>query len=105
VTRERSGREVVEEVPVDPARATVYEHGWQSWSPATTYPADGTSWRPVRELTKIMGYRAGRPGPERGLRLVGPVAALDDWGLETTRRLLTDVPPPTPFSAIQEKWW
>jgi alpha-galactosidase len=27
------------------------------------------------------------------------IAALDDWGMETTRRLLTDVPPPTPFSA------
>ena len=24
---------------------------------------------------------------------------LDDWGLETTRWLLTDVPPPTPFAA------
>ena len=27
------------------------------------------------------------------------IAALDDWGLDTTRRLLTDVPPPTPFPA------
>jgi alpha-galactosidase len=27
------------------------------------------------------------------------IAALDEWGLETTRRLLTDVPPPTPFRA------
>ena len=26
------------------------------------------------------------------------IAALDDWGLETTRRLLSEVPPPTPFS-------
>ncbi|MCW2643583.1 MAG: glycoside hydrolase, partial [Dactylosporangium sp.] len=25
------------------------------------------------------------------------IAELDDWGMETTRRLLTDVPPPTPF--------
>jgi alpha-galactosidase len=26
------------------------------------------------------------------------IAALDPWGMETTRRLLTDVPPPVPFS-------
>jgi alpha-galactosidase len=26
------------------------------------------------------------------------IAALDEWGLATTRRLLTDVPPPTPFA-------
>ena len=26
------------------------------------------------------------------------IGALDDWGLETTRRLLTEVPPPVPFS-------
>jgi alpha-galactosidase len=26
------------------------------------------------------------------------IAALDEWGLETTRRLLTEVPPPVPFA-------
>ena len=26
------------------------------------------------------------------------LALLDDWGLETTRRLLSEVPPPTPFA-------
>jgi alpha-galactosidase len=33
-----------------------------------------------------------------GLRVSSDrIAALDAWGLDTTRRLLTEVPPPTPF--------
>jgi alpha-galactosidase len=33
----------------------------------------------------------------RGLRASSDrIAALDEWGLETTRRLLSTVPPPTP---------
>ena len=28
---------LVDEVPVDPARARVYAEGWQSWSPATWF--------------------------------------------------------------------
>ena len=34
--------ELVDEVPVDPARARIYAEGWQSWSPATWYPAGAT---------------------------------------------------------------
>ncbi len=66
--------EMVDEVVVDPARARVYEHGWQSWSPTTTYPVDATSLRPVREPTKIMSYRPGKPGPERGFQGEGLLA-------------------------------
>ncbi|MGC9670408.1 glycoside hydrolase family 36 protein [Planosporangium sp. 12N6] len=66
--------ETIDEVPVDPARARVYEHGWQSWSPTTTYPADATSWRPVRPPTQVMSYRPGRPGPERGFQGEGLLA-------------------------------
>jgi alpha-galactosidase len=66
--------EAIDEVPVDPATARVYEHGWQSWSPTTTYPVDGTSWRPVREPTKVMSYRPGKPGPERGFQGEGLLA-------------------------------
>ena len=33
---------IVDEVPVDPGTARVYAEGWQSWSPATWYPAGAT---------------------------------------------------------------
>jgi alpha-galactosidase len=66
--------ETVDEIQVDPSAARVYEHGWQSWSPTTTYPVDGTSWRPVREPTKVMSYRPGKPGPERGFQGEGLLA-------------------------------
>ncbi|NJC85824.1 alpha-galactosidase [Planosporangium mesophilum] len=61
-------------MPVDPDRARVYEHGWQSWSPTTTYPVTATSWRPVRPATQVMAYRPGKPGPERGFQGEGLLA-------------------------------
>jgi hypothetical protein len=59
-----------------------------------------------------MRYRSGRPAPATGFQGEGPdrralrglrassdrITALDDWGLATTRRLLSQVPPPTPFT-------
>ena len=64
----------VEDLAVDPARARVYEHGWQSWSPSTWYPVDGTSYRPVRTPTQVMSYRPGLPGPARGFQGEGLLA-------------------------------
>jgi alpha-galactosidase len=72
--RDRVAFEVVDEVPVDPAWARVYEHGWQSWSPTTTYPADATSWRPVPPGTRVMSYRPGKPGPDCGFQGEGLLA-------------------------------
>jgi alpha-galactosidase len=72
--RDRVAFEIVDEVPVDPAWARVYEHGWQSWSPTTTYPVVAVSWRPVRPATRVMSYRPGRPGPERGFQGEGLLA-------------------------------
>ena len=37
----------VDELQVDPATAVVYEHGWQSWSPAGLYRVTATSPRPL----------------------------------------------------------
>jgi alpha-galactosidase len=54
--------------------ARVYEHGWQSWSPSTEYPATGTGARPVKPVTQTMSYRPGLPGPERGFQGEGLLA-------------------------------
>jgi alpha-galactosidase len=48
--------------------ATVYEHGWQSWSPTTVYPATATSWRPARQPIQIMNYRPETPAPATGFQ-------------------------------------
>ncbi|MBA2575088.1 MAG: alpha-galactosidase [Euzebyaceae bacterium] len=66
----------VAEVAGDPARARVYEHGWQSWSPAGLYPATSTSPRPRRPEWLTMGYRPGRPAPGTGFQGEGLLAVL-----------------------------
>ncbi len=53
----------VVDVAVDPDRARVYEHGWQSWSPTTSYPPAAAPYRPVSELCRLMNYRPDRVAP------------------------------------------
>jgi alpha-galactosidase len=47
----------VGEVPVEPGRAAVFEHGWQSWSPSGSYPATAGAPRPISTNTAVMAYR------------------------------------------------
>src|SRR6266496_1218882 len=67
----------VAEVAVDPARGLVYEHGWQSWSPATCYRLGQPPYRPSSEDRRVMNYRPDRRAPEdayqgEGLLAVDP---------------------------------
>lgn len=66
----------VAEVVTDLERAYVYEHGWQSWSPAGLYPALATSPRPRRPMWQMNSYRPERPPPERGFQSEGLLAVL-----------------------------
>ncbi len=50
-------------VPVDPRRAVVYEHGWQSWSPTAAYRLDEVPARPVSEARRVGNYRPDRTVP------------------------------------------
>jgi alpha-galactosidase len=64
-------------VPVDPARATVYEHGWQSWSPTVAYRLDQPPYRPVSDLRRVGNYRPESTVPDgvfwgEGLLAVDP---------------------------------
>jgi alpha-galactosidase len=54
----------VDQVACDPRTARVYEHGWQSWSPTTTYAVDDRPYRASREATRIMCYRPDRSVPD-----------------------------------------
>jgi hypothetical protein len=46
-------------VVCDPPSARVYEHGWQSGSPTTTYGLRDRPYRPVGETTRVMCYLKG----------------------------------------------
>jgi alpha-galactosidase len=59
---------------VDPERARVHEHGWQSWSPTTSYGVGETSHRPIDPAMQTMCWRPGRPGPVRGFQGEGLLA-------------------------------
>ena len=67
--------DLIDEVEVDPARARVYAEGWQSWSPATWYPASARSLRPDgwpgQEWQHLMRFRPGTPIADDGLQAEG----------------------------------
>src|SRR4051812_8402633 len=61
-------------VAVDPARARVYEHGWQSWSPTTAYRLADRPFRPVSELRRVGNYRPDRTAPAAAFQGEGLLA-------------------------------
>jgi alpha-galactosidase len=52
------------QVRCDLAEGRVYEHGWQSWSPTTTYSPRDRPYRPSSEATRVLNYRPDRSAPE-----------------------------------------
>jgi alpha-galactosidase len=61
----------VDQVPMpDAERASVYEHGWQSWSPTGLHPAAGTSQRP-HAWQQTMRFRPETPPPSQGFQAEG----------------------------------
>lgn len=45
------------DIDVDPVRARVYEHGWQSWSPSVAYWLSDRPLRPGTDAARVMNYR------------------------------------------------
>lgn len=60
MTADADGFSQVAEVPVDPDRALVYEEGWQSWTPTTTYRLGEPPVRPPRADSRAHCYLPGR---------------------------------------------
>ena len=54
----------VASVPVDPRKAVVYEHGWQSWSPTCAHGLGERPARPVSEARRVGNYRPDRTWPD-----------------------------------------
>lgn len=70
----------IAEVVTEPGRALVYEHGWQSWSPAGLCPAAATSPRPPNAERQTMGYRPDKPAPASGFQGEGLLAIVPAEG-------------------------
>jgi hypothetical protein len=76
------------DLAVDPVSARIYEHGWQSWSPAITYALGDAPHRAATPDTHVMNCRPGRipdVGTFRGEGLLavsadGPVDHVVDGG-------------------------
>jgi len=64
----------IAEIQVDPRGARVYEHGWQSWTPTTSYGLDERPHRPVGEVRRTMCYRPERVPPDSGFQGEGLLA-------------------------------
>jgi len=56
--------EEVGAVACDRRSARVFEHGWQSWSPTTTYGLHERPYRPSGERSRVMNYRPDRSAPD-----------------------------------------
>ena len=63
-----AGFRIVDQVLVDPGIASVYEHGWQSWSPTDTYAVTRTSARPTTAWQQRMRFRPETPAPSEGFQ-------------------------------------
>jgi alpha-galactosidase len=79
---------VVDEVPVDPARARVYAEGWQSWSPAAWHPVEATSRAPQEQWEHVMRFRPGTAVDPTGLQGEG-LLVVDPGNGEPARRYAT----------------
>ncbi len=68
----------VGKVACDPATARVYEHGWQSWSPTTTYGLHDRPYRPTTEAVRVLCYRPDYSVPEGSFQGEGLLALQED---------------------------
>lgn len=58
-----AAQELVAEIPIDSGAAVVYEHGWQTTSPSSTYGVTERPHRPASIRNRFIGYRPGRRAP------------------------------------------
>lgn len=68
---------VIDEFTIDATTARIFEHGWQSWSPTTTYRIGDRPHRPANERNRVLCYRSeSSPGNDvfwgEGLLAVDP---------------------------------
>ncbi|WP_420000125.1 glycoside hydrolase family 36 protein [Streptomyces boninensis] len=64
----------VAEVDHDTGRARIFEQGWQSWSPSSTYRIGERPARPATDTIQILCYRPETPVPEGSFQGEGLLA-------------------------------
>jgi alpha-galactosidase len=90
----------VDEVELlNPGRASVYEHGWQSWSPTALYRASDTSRRPTGSTQQTMRFRPETPPPARGFQAEGLLVV--DPGDGAAMRVYTALEPLVAVASIR----
>ncbi|HEY2043565.1 MAG TPA: glycoside hydrolase family 36 protein [Jatrophihabitans sp.] len=60
------GFEHILTIETDPEQGTIYEEGWQSWSPSMTYRLTDRPWRAPSESSYRGDYGGTRPAPPDG---------------------------------------
>ena len=70
----------VDEIVCDPETALIHEHGWQSWSPTTTYSLRDRPYRPAGETIRVVNYRADGAAPEGSFQGEGLLAVQERTG-------------------------
>jgi alpha-galactosidase len=70
----------VDEIICDLETALIYEHGWQSWSPTTTYSLRDRPYRPAGETIRVVNYRADGTAPEGSFQGEGLLAVQERTG-------------------------
>lgn len=91
----------------DPAATSfVYEHGWQSWSPAGLYPANlESSPRPRRHIWQAMAFRPEKPAPAGGFQGEGLLAVVNaDRSADVFLAPTPDVDVPSIRARVESGW-
>jgi alpha-galactosidase len=88
----------VAEVPIDPATARLYEHGWQSWTPTATYRLDEPPARVLQPVWHVVNYRGPDHTPPPGFHADGLLAVEPGGGAPTRIWAATD--PTTSVAAL-----
>ena len=87
------------EVGVEPAAARVFEHGWQSWSPTTTYRLTDRPFRATSPSWFPVNYQGPDPTPPAGFQGEGLLAV--DPGNSEPIRIWAATDPALQVSAIR----
>lgn len=88
-------------VPVNPESGTVYEHGWQSWSPSGSYPLGTSPPRPLSELSRVMSWRPEKRAARDAFWGEGLLAV--DPGDATGIAIFAAVPGADPIPSIRAR--
>ncbi|GGK60676.1 glycoside hydrolase family 36 protein [Ornithinimicrobium pekingense] len=96
--------QTVDELPATAGRWRVYAEGWQSWSPATCYPAGVPPLLPEEPWQHVMRYRPGTDLHPTAYQAEGLAVVDPGDGGPVTAYLSADLRDPATIT-VQERGW